>query len=53
MKRGLLDAGFPEEDRNQLDKILEELDEDKSGVIDYTEFIASTIDRNTSDQRSF
>merc|ERR1719305_432791 len=42
-KEGLTRAGFPEP--KELDSILNQVDSDGSGVIDYTEFMAATLDR--------
>jgi calcium-dependent protein kinase len=43
VKEGLTRAGFPEP--KELDSILNSVDSDGSGVIDYTEFMAATLDR--------
>jgi calcium-dependent protein kinase len=43
VKEGLKRAGFPNPE--QLDGILKTLDTDNSGVIDYSEFMAATLDR--------
>jgi len=44
MKEGLLAAGLKEIPPD-LQQILEEVDSDGSGVIDYTEFLAATLDK--------
>jgi len=44
MKEGLEKAGLKEIPED-LQKILEEVDSDGSGVIDYTEFLAATLDK--------
>jgi len=44
MKEGLLKAGLKEVPAD-LQQILEQVDSDGSGVIDYTEFLAATLDR--------
>mmetsp|Transcript_38649 Transcript_38649/g.124195 ORF Transcript_38649/g.124195 Transcript_38649/m.124195 type:complete len:477 (-) Transcript_38649:169-1599(-) len=44
LKEGLLKAGF-EEIPADLQQIMEEVDSDGSGVIDYTEFLAATLDK--------
>jgi calcium-dependent protein kinase len=43
VKEGLKRAGFP--DPEQLEGILASIDTDNSGVIDYSEFMAATLDR--------
>lgn len=44
MQKGLQQAGF-EEIPSDLKQIMEQVDSDGSGVIDYTEFLAATLDR--------
>lgn len=44
LKEGLVKAGF-EEIPFDLQQIMDEVDSDGSGVIDYTEFLAATLDR--------
>jgi len=44
MKEGLLKSGLKEIPPD-LQQIMEEVDSDGSGVIDYTEFLAATLDR--------
>lgn len=44
LTKGLQKAGFKEVPAD-LQKIMEEVDSDGSGVIDYTEFLAATIDK--------
>mmetsp|Transcript_59991 Transcript_59991/g.193128 ORF Transcript_59991/g.193128 Transcript_59991/m.193128 type:complete len:556 (-) Transcript_59991:194-1861(-) len=50
LKQGLLQAGVacPE----NLDRLLQETDTDGSGVVDYTEFLAATMDRKLYHQES-
>merc|ERR1719450_2049388 len=44
MKEGLAQAGLKEIPAD-LQQLLEEVDSDGSGVIDYTEFLAATLDK--------
>jgi len=46
MKEGLQNAGFKEIPAD-LQAIMEQVDSDGSGMIDYTEFLAATMDRKT------
>jgi calcium-dependent protein kinase len=46
MKEGLSKAGLKEIPAD-LQQIMEEVDSDGSGVIDYTEFLAATLDKKT------
>lgn len=46
IKEGLGKAGF-EEIPPDLQQIMEEVDSDGNGMIDYTEFLAATLDRKT------
>merc|ERR1719281_1531525 len=46
MKEGIKKAGLKEIPAD-LQQIMEEVDSDGSGVIDYTEFLAATLDKKT------
>merc|ERR1712039_278442 len=46
LREGMHKAGF-EEIPPDLQQIMEEVDSDGSGVIDYTEFLAATLDKKT------
>jgi len=45
LKQGLAKAGLEKSTTGDLQEIMEGIDADGSGVIDYTEFLAATIDR--------
>mmetsp|Transcript_12904 Transcript_12904/g.32554 ORF Transcript_12904/g.32554 Transcript_12904/m.32554 type:complete len:395 (+) Transcript_12904:2-1186(+) len=47
MKEGIKAAGIELEDLEQVKKDLEGIDSDGSGKIDYTEFLAATLDKRT------
>merc|ERR1712036_96297 len=49
MKQGMVKAGIKEIPDNLME-IMADVDADGSGVIDYTEFLAATIDRRDYEQ---
>jgi calcium-dependent protein kinase len=51
MKQGLKNAGFKEIPPD-LQQIMEDIDSDGSGVIDYTEFLAASLDKKQYQQES-